>query len=524
MRKRVPVLKDGKVLRDENGNVLEFNAVNQEELGRKIDAPQTAQVGEVLTVEEVDDDGKPTKWKTQEIDIADVVKFTDQELTRDQMEIARRNIGAGVLRQVFYWKNYSGQGNFKDPISVIECAPTGSICLCSGGGNDYPDGMTPPMLVFFGGIDRGYIGATIYDGAGVTWQTTFNLMNNTHDTPTKSNDATMLINITSTTDDSGNVQYSIDETNFDKIYEAYQSGAFVQLYCEIDEYTGMLPIKQCENTYAIFDMLIRNGLGQIRNVEVGIRKADGKAIVDYVGNVQGYRPSALIPFVRQGDSILTPYDYKQAEIDGNYGDIIAHYHYTNHIDAEMPLSYISDDEIVFKGITFSESFAHISTLVWKRTGEVSYNEQEFALIPPATAQVGQIVKVKSVDADGKITGTEAVDMPNGLPTPSPSDIGKCLAVVQTGEHEVGYDFNHLPNINDFVDLGIDSAIPGQILRVFGINDSGNPVAYEAVDIEDVIYDGVTVKSSTTGSTKKFRITVDDSGTLSATEVTEETGE
>lgn len=68
MKKRVPVLKDGKVLRDENGNVLEFNAVNQEELDRKIDAPQTATVGEVLTVEEVDEDGKPTKWKTQTVE------------------------------------------------------------------------------------------------------------------------------------------------------------------------------------------------------------------------------------------------------------------------------------------------------------------------------------------------------------------------------------------------------------------------------------------------------------------------
>lgn len=34
------------------------------EIGRKVDAPQVAQVGEVLTVEEVDEDGKPTKWKT----------------------------------------------------------------------------------------------------------------------------------------------------------------------------------------------------------------------------------------------------------------------------------------------------------------------------------------------------------------------------------------------------------------------------------------------------------------------------
>ena len=35
-------------------------------LAKKIDAPQTAKVGEVLTVEEVDADGKPTKWRTGE--------------------------------------------------------------------------------------------------------------------------------------------------------------------------------------------------------------------------------------------------------------------------------------------------------------------------------------------------------------------------------------------------------------------------------------------------------------------------
>lgn len=33
-------------------------------IGKKIDAPQVAKVGEVLTVEEVDTDGKPKKWKT----------------------------------------------------------------------------------------------------------------------------------------------------------------------------------------------------------------------------------------------------------------------------------------------------------------------------------------------------------------------------------------------------------------------------------------------------------------------------
>ena len=69
---------------------------------------------------------------------------------------------------------------------------------------------------------------------------------------------------------------------------------------------------------------------------------------------------------------------------------------------------------------------------------------ESASLPsPTTAQVGQIVKVKAVDADGKITETEAVDMPSV----------------------------------DYI-----------------------------------------IQSSTTGSTKKFRITVDDFGTLTATEL------
>lgn len=67
MRKRKPVLLNGEALMVD-GKVLEFDAVDQEELDGKIDAPQTATVGEVLTVEEVDAEGKPKKWKTAAVD------------------------------------------------------------------------------------------------------------------------------------------------------------------------------------------------------------------------------------------------------------------------------------------------------------------------------------------------------------------------------------------------------------------------------------------------------------------------
>lgn len=48
-------------------------------LTKKIDAPQVAQIGEVLTVEEVDEDGKPIKWKAAKVSGTFVCTFNDGE-------------------------------------------------------------------------------------------------------------------------------------------------------------------------------------------------------------------------------------------------------------------------------------------------------------------------------------------------------------------------------------------------------------------------------------------------------------
>lgn len=66
-------------------------------------------------------------------------------------------------------------------------------------------------------------------------------------------------------------------------------------------------------------------------------------------------------------------------------------------------------------------------------------------------------------------------------------------------------------------LGITGATVGQIVKIAAVDDSGRPTAWEAADVES---DNIVLASSTTGSTKKFRITVDDNGTLSAVEVTD----
>lgn len=112
----------------------------QELNDKKIDAPQVAQVGEVLTVEKVDEDGKPTKWKTapgvnitteltqestdsqvpsakaaydaiQNATDKDAVTYTAQTLTNAQKAQARANIGAGTSNFSGSYKDLNDQPN-----------------------------------------------------------------------------------------------------------------------------------------------------------------------------------------------------------------------------------------------------------------------------------------------------------------------------------------------------------------------------------------------------------------------------
>lgn len=66
---------------------------------------------------------------------------------------------------------------------------------------------------------------------------------------------------------------------------------------------------------------------------------------------------------------------------------------------------------------------------------------------PASAAVGQIVRVKAVDAEGKITETEAVDLPTG---------------------------------GGNIDLGLTGAAVGDIIKVKSVDTAGKPTAWENV--------------------------------------------
>lgn len=96
------------------------------------------------------------------------------------------------------------------------------------------------------------------------------------------------------------------------------------------------------------------------------------------------------------------------------------------------------------------------------------------------ATIGQIIKVKAVDTDGKPTAWKAVD--DRLPNVTTNDDGKVLAVRQIAEFEAAYVLEHMPNLNDFIGLGIDNASPGQFAKVKYVDDFGQPTAWEAADM------------------------------------------
>ena len=81
----------------------------------------------------------------------------------------------------------------------------------------------------------------------------------------------------------------------------------------------------------------------------------------------------------------------------------------------------------------------------------------------------------------------------------------------------------IEELNEKQDTLIQSgASVGQVAKVTAVDSSGKPTAWGAVDMPNAIANGgkeIILTSSTANSTKKFKITVDDSGTITATETT-----
>lgn len=185
---------------------------------------------------------------------------------------------------------------------------------------------------------------------------------------------------------------------------------------------------------------------------------------------------------------------------------------------------------------------------------------------PPTAQPGQIVRVKAVDESGKITETETVDMPNRLDViVSMGDngwvvshkfaevtaayvAGRAVQLINVSNSSILYSLEYISTDNNgvssanfrYIDIGgdiwqaeinsndeIEFFQGSTFLALYGDipQDTPKAITYSVangIGYADVMLredTALILKSSTEGSTKKFKITVDDSGTMSATEIT-----
>lgn len=298
-------------------------------IGKKIDAPQVAQVGEVLTVEEVDAEGKPKKWKTapgvditteltqestdaqvpsakaaydamQDATDKEAVRFVAQELTDTQKQQARVNIGT------YEWRYCISKSELTQKLN--SWGDVGSINRHYSVPEDEFGDINLPALALSNGYMHGVNVYTIFDSVGKVWEL---VTGNSNSIKRRYND---IMVVTIKADDNGNLLGDIDPWTINWSATEDKMAIFAN-------YQGcVFPLKSCTNKYAIFSATLENDAGEfvIRHVSV------------------------------DANQLVKVYDIPVAP------DTIPR---------------------------------------------------------PATAQVGQIVKVKAVDADGKITETEAVDMP-----------------------------------------------------------------------------------------------------------------
>ena len=95
-------------------------------------APSVAEVGQVIAVKAVDENGTPVEWETVSVQggtITDAVLFTEQKLTEEQKAQVRRNIQAvedlvnDVTGEVVF--NYPDNGT----VQLKACYQNGKFCI-----------------------------------------------------------------------------------------------------------------------------------------------------------------------------------------------------------------------------------------------------------------------------------------------------------------------------------------------------------------------------------------------------------
>ena len=431
-------------------------------LTKKIDAPQVAQVGEVLTVEEVDEDGKPIKWKTapgvnvtteltqestdtqvpsakaaydaiQNATDKDAVQFVAQELTNAQKQQARENIDA--INSTYYKVN-----GFNDILNSIEHGF--GVCTGLSGHGSAPKDMKLPVIFIYGDGNRGIYDLTMYDSNGKVWVTE-NRYGTSFGTFTVTSHNSLIVNV-SYNEDTSSLSSDIHAI---EIYQAVQKGIPVIALAKITNRVVLFQLTESK----IEDEYYKNTFTNIMISQVSI---SGGYKIDIFGNESMEDTVYLSEFAlvtgnemeyfantfneRLDKTLIYITITKTQGADGDQytanktfdeilsvieagGLAICNYPAESSIYGPKNIICLYNERFVpphgADYLSFTQTtdgYGYVCCIDMNNNVTCYYNIRDTTpkLPTPTTAQVGQIVKVKSVDESGKITETETVDMPS----------------------------------------------------------------------------------------------------------------
>ena len=464
---------------------------------KKIDAPQVAQVGEVLTVDEVDAEGKPIKWKT-----APAAAEQKQADWNQNDETAADY----VKNRPFYVADEAPLGEVvftaRSVNAITHTVNAMSIKVLTAIFSNTDIHVPRPQIRLF--LCGKFYAANVYFDRG---------------------------NFSFTSDEiSGHVNYNTgsewylevqDNSVSFTVGESY-SVAFFDInnkgYVKIP--LGYFP----DSIFTQESAPVRYGDGNLSTIQGSNTTASAKN-----SHAEGMNTTASgIESHAEGINTTASGDESHAEgsgtkASGNFSHVegfgtIASGD-TQHVQGSYNLSDTTSAHIVGNGTYKQRSNAY--TLDWKGNAWFSGNVyvgstsgtnkdkgskklvdtselsellgmvQNYAIPNPATAQVGQIVKVKSVDESGKITETETVDMPNRLDvTVSLGDNGFVVSH-KFAEIKAAYDAGRAVQLIDtdtFIKYSLMGFFPGSIEGVtyadFRFIDSGGDIWQAEINSND----------------------------------------
>lgn len=403
-------------------------------LAGKIDAPQVAQVGEVLTVEAVDADGKPTKWKTapaaaeqkqanwaqNDETAADYVKnrpggYYGELVTVDE-EIYSGEIEQAQADMLVDWLLVAGQtykviiGEVTKTYTAFADSFNGFPGVTIGDGTIEDAAKSGEMFALFSMEGHGdkvaLLACTEADVGKTIRVTTETQKREVHKIPTE------LLDL-------GGVDESINQTNaaLNALNDQHTSDISAINKILID---GPITFKRGSTTLKLGDYNANNGLmlrwDYYGNGSYTYVYRDGLYVNNESAGTSIRMSAYTINIVEKAHNSGIRFNLEKTDVNNggtrfyveNVSGVRTTFYASGKIINSNKLLQLSAND------TITEDNA--TTLRGVKTPEQEYDAAnkkyvDQRLPSPATAQVGQIVKVKAVDDNGKITETEAVDIP-----------------------------------------------------------------------------------------------------------------